>query len=147
MNWIIRNRIARNIVAVLYGLAGLFVACGTLVRLWQEGTFGNNSPVLFITHTGPVIGLLTISAGLFLTVGQTLVLFNKKSGIWLSRMSFLLAIVTLAAEYLIYETGYIWGYEKDLLLFSIILTIFYLPVILNQRGIDKSRALNSTSVV
>ena len=134
-------------VAIIYGLAGLFVACDTLVRLWQEGTFGNNSQVLFITHIGPVIGFLTVGAALLLTVGQALVLFNKMSGIWLSRISFLLAIITLGAEYLIYESGYIWSYKKDFLLFSIILTILYLPVILNRKEIDKSRALDSTFFV
>ena len=87
INWVSILRIGRKILDAVYGLIGLFVASSMLVRQWQEGAFGNETDIFLLYRYGPLVGFLTIGAGLSLTFGQVLILFNKKSGVWFARIA------------------------------------------------------------
>jgi len=130
--WTVKNMNFKTILNVIYGLIGLYFFYDALVRLWQEGTFGNDNHILFFIIIGPQIGFLKLAASLFLTIGQVFYLLNKKYAIWFSRTSYLLSIMTLITMYLIFKRWYIWGFTVDFLIFSLIITVLYLPIIIRK---------------
>jgi len=112
-----------------YGLFGLFVAYSFSLRLWEEGTFGNEIHILFLIMIGPYIGISGLFSGIILAAGQTLEFLDKYPAIWFSRISFLLAVLILFIEYFIYGGIFIWSELFDFFVFSLLTSIFYLPII------------------
>jgi len=125
--------IARTIqksLSVLYVGIGLYSVYDISQELWMEGAFGNKGfEGCILAPLGPEIGFLWWSAAISLTVGQSLVFFNNKLGTHFSRISFLLAVLTLVCIYLIFKRWYTWSYVIDFSLYLFLLVLFYLPVL------------------
>ena len=68
----------RKALNLIYGIVGLCVSFSSLMRLWNEGTFGNETHVFYLFMIGPCVGFLKLFSGLFLTTGQALDFLNKK---------------------------------------------------------------------
>ena len=123
----------RKVLNIIYGLIGLYFSYSSFMRLWDEGTFGNKTHVLFLFMVGPYIGFLILLSGLFLTLSQALDFFEKKNAIWFSRTSFLLAIMALVTIYFINGGTYIWSELIDFIVFALLTFIFYIPVIIDRQ--------------
>lgn len=136
----------KKLLTIVYGLIGLFVSYESIIRLWQEGSFGNNPTRLFLFLIGPQIGFLTLTSALCLTIGQGFKLLNIKSAIWFSRISFLFAIMTLITTYFFYGDSYIWSNTIDFFIFTSFITILYLPVITREQFLNKLKHKNSISI-
>ena len=123
----------KKILNTAYFLIGLFASYVSFKRLWDEGTFGNETDVLFLFMVGPYIGFLSLLSGLTLSTSQALDFFNKKSALGLSRISYLFAISTLVTIYFIFGHTYIWSELIDFLVFALLTTLFYIPVIIHRQ--------------
>lgn len=121
----------RKVLNIVYGFIGLYFSYISFLRLWEEGTFGNETHILFYALVGPYIGFSNLMSGLFLTLGQATDFFNMKNAIWFSRISFLFIIISFAIFYFIYGGSYIWSELVDFILFTLLAAIFYLPIIFN----------------
>lgn len=132
----------RKILNIAYSLIGLYFSYSSFRRLWDEGTFGNETHILFLFMVGPYIGFQILFAGLFLTVGQALDFFDKKFATGFTRISFLFAITTLITIYFIYGKTYIWSELIDFLVFGLITTLFYLPVVIIRQKRPANVTLN-----
>src|SRR5690606_20477872 len=119
-----------------------FISYESTIRLWQEGSFGNNPTRLFFSLIGPQIGFLILTSALCLTIGQSFKLLNIKSAIWFSRISFLFAIITLITTYFFYGNSYIWSNTIDFFIFTSIITIFCLPVITREHFLNRQKNNN-----
>jgi hypothetical protein len=135
----------KRVINVLYGFAGVFVAYQAFERLWDEGTFGNETYKQFFVMIGPYIGFAEFFAGITLALAQAADLFGSKAAIWLSRISFGCAMMSLGFAYLIFERWYMWGYWLDFIVWSLLCFVIYLPVIFEwgtRPGNDRKKLNN-----
>jgi hypothetical protein len=127
------SNLRSKVLSVIYGLIGLYFIYTTSVRIWQEGLLGNETNVLFLVMEGPIILSLKFLAALSLTAGQVLKLLGKNFGFWLSRLSFILVVITLLTYYLILRQGYIWSFVLDFIMSFSLAIAFYFPIVLRDR--------------